>query len=928
MKDQDKTQEQLLQEADDKHPLAELRLRLAQLEAAEAGRKQAEEETKRAANALTWLIDTANALIFWTDIHGLVNVWNQAAVNITGYTKQEVLGRDLVEDLITEDYQAAVKAVLDKALQGEEKANFEFPLYTKGGERVMVLLNATTRRDAKGNIAGVLGIGQDITELDAYRSEVERVADDLTRLIDTANAPIFGIDTHGLVNEWNKTAVRITGYTKLEVLGRDMVEDFITEDYQAAVKEVLDKALQGEETANYEFPLYTKGGERVMVLLNATTRRDAKGNVSGVVGVGQDITELDAYRSEVERVADDLTMLIDTANAPIFGIDTHGLVNEWNKTAIRITGFDKDEVLGRALVEEFITVDYQAAVKAVLDKALQGEETANYEFPLYTKGGERVMVLLNATTRRDAKGNVSGVVGVGQDITERKRAEEALAKRTHDLGERVKELNCLYGISELVEKPDIASEEIIQGTVNLIPSAWQYPEITCARVILEGEEFRTEDFRETTWKQASDIVVHGQRIGAVEVYYLEERPESDEGPFLEQERALISAIAARLGETIERKQAEDALRESQERLARFMNAATDSFALWDSELNLIEANEAALQMLRLGKEDAIGQNLLDMAPNVKETGRYDQYMEVIKTGEPFSVDDLVPHPRFGDMHLALHAFKAGDGLGIVATDITARKQVEQMKDDFISTVSHELRTPLASIMGFTELILSGQPGELTPTQREFLDISYQSSQRLLHLVEDLLAVSRIEAGRLQLSFELLRMERLVASIMEAIKPLAGNKGIALSAEAPAQLPSLEGDRNRLEQVMNNLLSNALKFTPEGGRVAISLAGEDDHIKVGVADTGVGIPPDELARLFQKFSRASNAAARAVEGTGLGLYISRAIVERHGGRIWAESEPGKGSTFWFTLPLRQVKPAELRQEELARDIAARFFESSE
>ena len=184
------------------------------------------------------------------------------------------------------------------------------------------------------------------------------------------------------------------------------------------------------------------------------------------------------------------------------------------------------------------------------------------------------------------------------------------------------------------------------------------------------------------------------------------------------------------------------------------------------------------------------------------------------------------------------------------------------------------------------------------------------------------------------------MERLVASIVEAIKPVTEGKGIVLSVELPAQLPSIEGDRNRLEQVINNLLSNAIKFTPEGGRVLVSLDREGNQVKVGVADTGIGIQRDELPLLFQKFSRTSSAAERAVEGTGLGLYISRAIVERHGGRIWAESpstrkrsdlragEPGKGSIFWFTLPLRQPKPTELRQGELARDIAARFFESSE
>ncbi len=371
------------------------------------------------------------------------------------------------------------------------------------------------------------------------------------------------------------------------------------------------------------------------------------------------------------------------------------------------------------------------------------------------------------------------------------------------------------------------------------------------------------------------------------------------------------------------------LRESEARLRTLQDSAPSGIVVIDAETHIIvDANPAALGMIGASPEQAIGSvchkyicpaekghcPITDLGQTVDNSER----VLLDADGKSVPILKTVTSTMLDDRQHLLESF----------IDITERKQVEQMKDEFVSTVSHELRTPLASIIGFTEMLLSGQPGELTPTQREFLDISYQSSQRLLHLVEDLLAVSRIEAGRLQLSFEPLRMERLAASIVEAIKPLAEDKEIALSVESPAQLPSIEGDRNRLEQVINNLLSNAIKFTPEGGRVAITLAREDDHIKVGVADTGVGIPPDEISLLFQKFSRASSAAERAVEGTGLGLYISKAIVERHGGRIWAESALGKGSTFWFTLPLRQPKPAEVSQEELARDIAARFFDSSE
>ena len=374
-------------------------------------------ETERVAHELTLLIDTANAPIFGIDAKGLVNEWNQKSAEITGFKKEEVLGENLVKTYISEDFREPVKLVLDNALEGKETANYEFPLFTKDGKRVMVLLNSSTRRNSDGEIVGVLGVGQDISEMDKLRTESETVAKELRQFIETANAPIFGIDSKGLVNEWNQTSEKITGFKKEEVLGKDLVKTYITEDFREPVKLVLDNALEGKETANYEFPLFTKDGKRVMVLLNSSTRRNSDGEIVGVLGVGQDISEMDKLRTEPETIAKELRQFIETANAPIFGIDSKGLVNEWNQTSEKITGFRKEEVLGKDLVKTYITEDYRVSVKLVLDNALEGKETANYEFPLFTKDGKLVMVLLNSSTRRNSDGEIVGVLGVGQDIT-------------------------------------------------------------------------------------------------------------------------------------------------------------------------------------------------------------------------------------------------------------------------------------------------------------------------------------------------------------------------------------------------------------------------------------------------------------------------------------------------------------------------------
>jgi len=289
---------------------------------------------------------------------------------------------------------------------------------SKHGERYTVLLNATTRRDAKGQITGVVGVGQDITELNQVLAESKRIVDDLTRLIETANAPIFGIDTDGNVTEWNAKASSLLGYSKAETMGKSLVQNFITAEFKESVNEVLAAALVGKETANFEFPLFTKTGERKDILLNATTRRGPNGEVTGVIGVGQDITQIREITSEQERIADDLSRLIQSANAPIFGVDLNGMVTEWNRKAAGMLGFSKDETMGKNLVQNFIQPENRRSVSEVLLNALSGKETANFELPLMSKHGERYTVLLNATSRRDAKGQITGVVGVGQDITE------------------------------------------------------------------------------------------------------------------------------------------------------------------------------------------------------------------------------------------------------------------------------------------------------------------------------------------------------------------------------------------------------------------------------------------------------------------------------------------------------------------------------
>ena len=230
-------------------------------------------------------------------------------------------------------------------------------------------------------------------------------------------------------------------------------------------------------------------------------------------------------------------------------------------------------------------------------------------------------------------------------------------------------------------------------------------------------------------------------------------------------------------------------------------------------------------------------------------------------------------------------------------------ELDRLKDEFVALVSHELRTPLTSIRGYLELIREGKAGRTTKRQDTFLEVMNRNSERLLRLVSDLLFVAQAESGKVTLELEALDLGDLARDAVDATRPLAESKSIEMTVEAKTDV-NVSADRARVVQLLDNLLSNAVKFTPEGGRVEVLLSTRNGHAVLEVADSGIGIPPAEQDRLFERFYRASTATAQAVPGTGLGLAIAKAIVEAHGGRIEVDSDEGIGATFRVELPARQ------------------------
>jgi signal transduction histidine kinase len=234
------------------------------------------------------------------------------------------------------------------------------------------------------------------------------------------------------------------------------------------------------------------------------------------------------------------------------------------------------------------------------------------------------------------------------------------------------------------------------------------------------------------------------------------------------------------------------------------------------------------------------------------------------------------------------------------------KEIDKVKSDFISIVSHELRTPLTSIKAFTELILM-KPNMLPEKRDKLLQIINNESDRLARLINDILDLTKIEAGRLSWHITRVSLHDIIQTSVSGIQSLADNKSLTIGVSIPESLPLFFGDRDRLIQVITNMLSNSIKFTPQGGRITVVARLEEPpkpQIVVTVSDTGIGIPSNDLELIFEKFRRSGDILTNNGQGTGLGLAITRQIVEYHGGTVWAESTLGQGSIFTFTLPLKK------------------------
>lgn len=360
--------------------------------------------------------------------------------------------------------------------------------------------------------------------------------------------------------------------------------------------------------------------------------------------------------------------------------------------------------------------------------------------------------------------------------------------------------------------------------------------------------------------------------------------------------------------------AEEVIRRERNQIFGIISRLTDGLIVYDAYFRVLLINSKAEEILSVRREDILGKAI---KPEMQQDQKFKLLTQVIFPSLAPKVKKITPHypevmevsftePKELELQITTNPIidPGGRPSGYlkIIHDISRERAISRMKSEFITIAAHQMRTPLAAVKWTFQTLLAGEAGPLNEEQTAYVKDGTEVSAHLIKLVGDLLDVAKIEEGKFGYEFSMADIVELIGRVMEDNKLAATQRDVSLIFNRPpVALPQIKADPQKISMVLQNLISNAIKYNRKGGWVAVEAGKEGDYIKVAVRDSGMGIPANQIDRLFSKFFRGSNVVRLETEGSGLGLFIVRNIVKRHGGRVWAESEEGVGSAFYFTLP---------------------------
>ncbi|MDR3734706.1 MAG: PAS domain S-box protein [Acidobacteriaceae bacterium] len=599
-----------------------------------------------------------------------------------------------------------------------------------------------------------------------------------------------------------------------------------------------------------------------------------------------------------------VSAVLDTVGALVLVIDTAGRVVRFNRTCENISGYQFTQLQGRPFWEQLIPKEDFEETIATFEKIRNGGYPAAYENRWLARDGSVKRIAWSATALLDAQNQVAFIIATGIDVTVQREAEQTLRESearyrqlvegslgmvcTHDLEGKLLSVN-----QHTAESLDYAVDEMVgQPLVKFIDT--EYREnmgLYLQQMIREGESQGLLHL----CHRSGDVHVIAYRNKLIE---------------MEGRAPYVLGFGVDITEKIE---AEEKLNRLTRQSDSILESVGDGIYGTNLDGKVTIVNPAAAEMLGYKVQELLGQDMHTLSHHTKADGTPNpsescMIRQSLLTEQTVRVADEIFWRKDGTSfpveYVARPQISDGKAVGVVVafTDVTERRALDKMKDEFISTVSHELRTPLTALRAALGLVAGGALASKPEKMHQMVEIALGNTDRLVRLVNDILDLERIGSGKAQLHSTMNSVEDLMRRAVELQSVRAEKAHVQFSIAAEGV--SVWADPDRILQMLANLIGNAIKFSPNGGEIHLVARNlSDNEAQIEVHDQGRGIPQDKLEQIFERFQQVDASDSRAMGGTGLGLAICRSIAQQHGGRIWAESAPGKGASFFFTLPTR-------------------------
>jgi PAS domain S-box-containing protein len=672
------------------------------------------------------------------------------------------------------------------------------------------------------------------------------------------------------------------------------------------------------------------------------------------VSMALDWYDVEASREAPEEADRNYRAIVESSNDAIVTTSNDGTITRWNPAAERMFGFSRYEILGKNIAV-LLPQDLLSRDPAIIERIRKGERMVDFESARIRKGGEKFPVAITISPITSASGKLLGLSRIIRDITDRKQAEQKLADAHFRFGAVIENLNdgvvIIDESATSISLNRAALRLLGFDTMADVPADFTSFNGMFEVTTLDGAPVPEEERaipRILAGEQVKDMVLRVHRKGTALAHIV-----SASGSRVQYQSGKTLAFVT-VTDITERVSAINALHKNQAHLISAQRIARVGGWNYDIPNDKLYLSEELVALFGLDRRVCCISRAAFMQlvhPQDRSAVERAAELALADMGD-FNIEHRLVLPdgseRFVHQRGVLECSDFGLAMRLAGTaqDITERRQAadalreanarlearvlertrelalqkehaqsaDRLKSDFLANMSHELRTPLNSIIGFTSLLLKELAGPLTSEQSKQLGMVRGSALHMLALINDVLDISKIEAGQLEIRAEPFDVKAALQKVMATVEPLAEKKGLHLYLLSDADLGIMVSDQRRVEQVLLNLLTNAVKFTAQG---VITLFAEltsidpskegDGHarlLRLRVADTGIGISASDMRTLFQPFRQIDSGLARRHEGTGLGLAISRRIAELLGGSIHAESTPGAGSSFTFTLPWRQ------------------------